>query len=148
MGDTDPGRVRARYIDARPARGKTFMIRALLFALRSPSPGRALIVVTTAWTGVAASQYLGGFSAPETDGTTSHRRFRITARASWDSDDPPACQVTGGVGRRGFSAGDRRQRLGRAGERPSSGRQGSRCGPPGVARVRPPVRRRELHRGW
>ncbi|CAM9554096.1 unnamed protein product [Laminaria digitata] len=96
MGDIAAGRVRARYIDALPGRGKTFMLRALVLALRSPSSGRPLIVVNVAPTGVAASQYLGGFSAPETDGTTAHRRFRITVSTSWDSDDPSACQVTGG----------------------------------------------------
>ncbi|CAN0522446.1 unnamed protein product [Laminaria digitata] len=96
MGDIAAGRVRVRYIDALPGRGKTFMLRALVLALRSPSFGRPLIVITVASTGVAASQYLGGFSAPETDGTTAHRRFRISVRASWDSDDPPECQVTGG----------------------------------------------------
>ena len=82
MRDVTAGRVRARYVDVLPGCGKTFMLRVLVLGLRSPSSGRPYIILADASTGVAASQYLGGFSAPDTDANTANRRFRITVRAS------------------------------------------------------------------
>lgn len=95
IDDFRSGRVRARYIDALPGRGKTFVVGVLVLGLRSSVVERPLVVVTVASTGVAASQHAGAFSAPETDGTTAHRRFRISVTPA-DTDDPPVCQLTGG----------------------------------------------------
>ncbi|CAN0162801.1 unnamed protein product, partial [Ectocarpus fasciculatus] len=95
IDDFRNGRVRARYIDALPGRGKTFVVGVLVLGLRSSSLERPLIVVTVASTGVAVSQHAGAFSAPETDGTTAHRRFRISVTPA-DGEDPPVCQITGG----------------------------------------------------
>lgn len=88
--------MRARYVDALPGRGKTFMTSGLVLGLRSFCLERPLTVVTVASTGVAASQFAGRFSAAETDGSTAHRRFRISVVPTWNVDDPPECQITGG----------------------------------------------------
>lgn len=55
LGDLAAARVRAREIDERLGRGKTFMLRELVLRLRPPSLERPLVVDTVSSTGVAAS---------------------------------------------------------------------------------------------
>lgn len=91
----DPRLMGRTTVHGVPCRGNYLVLRVLVLGLRLPSSGWLLVVVNVAsinmWRGLCTS---GRFTVPETDGTTSHRRFRATRWIFVGFGLPFVCQVT------------------------------------------------------